>query len=433
MNFVFSLFFYLIYPSPELIKDHYFTFSHKEMFYIIEKDSIYQTLDGREFKSWSHENSFDHFNFGFLNANDQTYLISNGGGVVYLFEEMSLKRIDNSFEHKNKYFSYDFILGSKVYSFGGYGLLDDNNLISQFDLNFKEWSEHLTQGTKPPKQRYSIGQVIDSVLYVGGGISKHIDKDFNLTTTNQNNFWQHDFRNKSWNYIGKANNLFSKLMNKFYNKHRIKFNENTLVITQDEVFELDIKNNKLIIYNDINENLLFNLDQILYDPDKDLFMLTKLNDEKGSLDLFFLHREKLLGNDTMSHKLYSSKWTFSYYLFPFMLLVFTLFVVKRRTKKDALSVIKKNMSNIKNELSGHEYFILETLMNHHPKPVQFPSLLSKYEPNLSYESRVKKLRLAMSNLDEVIYKHTKRKALIFSRNKNDKRIKQVSIINYSKI
>ena len=72
-------------------------------------------------------------------------------------------------------------------------------------------------------------------------------------------------------------------------------------------------------------------------------------------------------------------------------------------------------------------------MNHHPNPVQFPSLLSEYEHNLSYESRVKKLRLGMSNLDEVIYKHTKRKALIFSRNKNDKRIKQVSIINYSKI
>ena len=80
MNFVFSLFFYLIYPSPELIKDHYFTFYHKEMFYIIEKDSIHQTLDGREFKSWSHENSLDHFNFGFLNADDQTYLISEGGG-----------------------------------------------------------------------------------------------------------------------------------------------------------------------------------------------------------------------------------------------------------------------------------------------------------------------------------------------------------------
>ena len=169
---------------------------------------------------------------------------------------------------------------------------------------------------------------IDSVLYIGGGISKHIDKDFNLTTTNQNNFWQHDFRNKSWNYVGKADHLFSELINKFYKKHLIQFNENTLVITQDEVFEVDIKNNKLIIYNDINENLLFNLDQIVFDPDKDLFMLTKLNDENGSLDLFFLNRDKLLGNDTMSHKLYSSKWTFSYYLFPFVLLVFILFVVK---------------------------------------------------------------------------------------------------------
>ena len=86
------------------------------------------------------------------------------------------------------------------------------------------------------------------------------------------------------------------------------------------------------------------------------------------------------------------------------------------------------MSIIKNELSGHEYFILEILINHYPNPVQFPSLLSEYEPNLSYESRVKKLRLAMSNIDETIYKCTKRKVLIFSRNKNDKRIKQVSIL-----
>ena len=129
----------------------------------------------------------------------------------------------------------------------------------------------------------------------------------------------------------------------------------------------------------------------------------------------------------MSHKLYSSKWTFSYYLFPFVLLVFILFVVKRRTKKDALSVIKKNMSNIKNEFSDHEYFILEILMNHHPNPVQFPSLLSEYEPHMSYESRIKKLRLSMSNIDEVISKYTKKRGLIFSKNKNDKRIKQVSL------
>jgi len=46
---------------------------------------------------------------------------------------------------------------------------------------------------------------------------------------------------------------------------------------------------------------------------------------------------------------------------------------------------------------------------------------------LSYESRVKKLRLSMSNIDEVIRKYTKKRALMFSKNKNDKRIKQVSL------
>jgi len=427
MNFLFSLFFYLISPSPELIKDYYFTFYNKEKFYIVQQDSVYETLDGSSFNSWPHGVNFTHFNFKALNTKDEVFLVSDGGGVVYHFEEKSFKRLDNSFEHRNKYFSYDFILGNKVYSFGGYGLFDDNNLISQFDLNFKEWSELLSKQNKPPKQRYPIGQLVDSVLYVGGGISKHIDKEFNLTVKNQNQFWAHDFRKRSWDYVGQADNLFSELMNKFYNKYIIEFNGNTLVITQDEVFEVDIKNNKLILYDDINENLLFDLDQILYNPIIDYFMLTKLNNEKGSLDLFFLNRDKLLGNDTMPHKLYSRKWTFSYYLFPFVLLVSILYITKRRTKKDALSVIRKNTSIIKNELSDHEYFILEILMNHHPDPVQFPALLSEYEPHLSYESRVKKLRLSMSNIDEVIRKYTKKRALIFSKNKNDKRIKQVSL------
>jgi len=76
---------------------------------------------------------------------------------------------------------------------------------------------------------------------------------------------------------------------------------------------------------------------------------------------------------------------------------------------------------------SQDFFILDTLLKHHPDPVQFPALLSEYEPHLSYESRVKKLRLSMSNIDKVIRKYTKKRALIFSKNKNDKRIKQVSL------
>ena len=78
MNFVFSLFFYLIYPSPELIKDYYFTFYNKEKFYIVQKDSVYETLDGSTFNSWSHGVIFSHYDFNPLNTNEGVFLVFNG-------------------------------------------------------------------------------------------------------------------------------------------------------------------------------------------------------------------------------------------------------------------------------------------------------------------------------------------------------------------
>ena len=427
MNFVFSLFFYLISPSPELIKDYYFTFYNKEKFYIVQQDSVYETLDGSSFNSWPHGVNFTHFNFKALNTKDEVFLVSDGGGVVYHFEENSFKRLDNSFEHRNKYFSYDFILENKIYSFGGYGLFDDNNLISQFDLDFKEWSELLTKQNKPPKQRYPIGQLVDSVLYVGGGLSKHIDNEVNLTVKNQNQFWAHDLRTKSWHYVGKADNLFSELINKFYNKYLIEFNGNTLIITLDKVFEVDIKNNKLILYNDINENLLFNLDQIIYNPVTNLFMLTKLNNESSLLDLYFININDLLGNKVKTYQLYTNIRPLIYYVIAFILFISIILLLMFRRKNDVIDKINYNLSVIQNELSSQDFFILQTLLKYHPDPVQFPALMSEYEPHLSYESRVKKLRLSMSNIDEVIRKYTKKRALLFSKNKNDKRIKQVSL------
>ena len=427
MSFILTLFFSLtINSNPELVKDQYFTFYHEDKFYIIQKDSVYETLDGSTFNSWSHGVIFSHYDFNPLNTNEEVFLVSDGGGVVYCFKDKSLKRIDDSFEHRNKYHSCDFIIGSKIFSFGGYGLFDDNNMITQFDTEFKQWSENITKSKKPPKQRNSIGQYMDSVLFVGGGISKHINKDLKLSKKFQNDFWQYDLEKNRWDYLGSANRIFSDLTNnEYYIKKLVKFGENTLLITQADVCEINIKDNKLIQYNEFNENVLFNLDQIIYNPFTKLFLLTNLNYESNTLDFLFVNRDKLLGKNKVSFKLYKNAYP-DYFIVFILLISISLILIFIR-KKDKIDIINKNLSVIKNELSSHDFLILETLLKHHPDPVQFPALLSKYEPNLSYESRVKKLRLSMSNIDEVIRKYTKKRALMFSKNKNDKRIKQVSL------
>ena len=196
-------------------------------------------------------------------------------------------------------------------------------------------------------------------------------------------------------------------------------------MVKHDVCEINIKDNKLIQYNEFNENVLFNLDQIIYNPFTKLFLLTNLNYESNTLDFLFVNRDKLLGKNKVSFKLYKNAYP-DYFIVFILLISISLILIFIR-KKDKIDIINKNLSVIKNELSSHDFLILETLLKHHPDPVQFPALLSKYEPNLSYESRVKKLRLSMSNIDEVIRKYTKKRALMFSKNKNDKRIKQVSL------
>lgn len=425
MNLILTLFFCVtINPIPEIVKDQYFTFYQKDKFYIVEEDIIYETRNGNTFKSWPHGVIFSHFNFTSLNLDEEVFLVSDGGGVVYCFKDNSLRRIDDSFEHRNKYHSYDFVLGSKIYSFGGYGLFDDNNLISQFDLKFKQWSEYLTTPKKPPKQRYSIGQLVDSILYVGGGVSKHVDKKLRLSKKHQNTFWQHDFKNKSWSYLGSANRKFSSLSNsEYYSKNLVQFGKNVLFISQAGVCEIDIKNNRLVQYNGFNQNVLFDVDQIIYNPFTKLFLLTKTNYQSGTLDLFFTNRHKLLGENAVPFKLYKNISFFYFIALTSVIFIVILLLLTR--KKNVIDVINKNLSAIKYELSTQDYLILETILENNSNPVQFPFLLSKYEPNLSYESRVKKLRLSMLKIDEVIFKYTKKRVLVFSKNKNDKRIKQV--------
>jgi hypothetical protein len=152
-----------------------------------------------------------------------------------------------------------------------------------------------------------------------------------------------------------------------------------------------------------------------------------LNYESDSLDLLFVNRDKLLGKNKVSFKLYKNAYSCYFIAFILFISISLILILIFRRKNDKIDIINNNLSIIKNELSSHDFFILEKLLKHHPDPVQFPALLSEYEPHLSYESRVKKLRLSMSNIDEVIRKYTKKRALMFSKNKNDKRIKQVSL------
>ena len=79
------------------------------------------------------------------------------------------------------------------------------------------------------------------------------------------------------------------------------------------------------------------------------------------------------------------------------------------------------------KLSKNDFLILKTIIDSHPNAVSFPLLLSIYAPDLSYESKVKKLRLTLNNIILQTKTLSNKKIIHVRKNKEDKRIKEIYI------
>ena len=212
MNLILSLVFVLILTPNRFIKNQFISFQHENSFVIIQNDSLYTTSDCITFSASYLGSQFQHYNFNSFNFDGKTYLLSKGGGVLYVYENKRLERIDKSFEHRNKFHSFDFSYNKQIFSFGGYGLFDDNNLLTYFDDKTKEWHEFAYQKSRnemPSKRKIPIGQIHNNSLFIGGGISKYVDSEFNISNNRLNDFWKFDLPSRKWEKLGSAKkNIF---------------------------------------------------------------------------------------------------------------------------------------------------------------------------------------------------------------------------------
>jgi len=64
-----------------------------------------------------------------------------------------------------------------------------------------------------------------------------------------------------------------------------------------------------------------------------------------------------------------------------------------------------------------------------PAATAYPELLKEIDPNLTYESRIKKLRHVLKSLEGRLQEHldTSESVLYYQQNKEDRRIKEVGI------
>ena len=130
------------------------------------------------------------------------FLVSKGSGMVWELTNGSVKRIDNSFDHKMTYRSDIFVKNDTIFKFGGYGFWSARNFFTYFSDTTNEWEFYNInkESYLPPGLSHFNSTLVGDFYFVSRGTS--IDLHNGTEYIANNNVWRFDFSNKRWTDLG---------------------------------------------------------------------------------------------------------------------------------------------------------------------------------------------------------------------------------------
>jgi hypothetical protein len=413
------------------IQNGSFLFTYKDQSYLISGDSIYSNPNEINWISKKHNLIIN--NFAFISNGNKGYLMHNSGGVIYQFDGMDFKRIDESFEFNTQYQSFPFLYNGSIYNFGGYGLFTFKNIITYFNESKRE-TEYVVTTTAISKSPFGrkkmFGQVIGDDLFIGSGFGFNNDKDNGAKTAIVlDDYWKFNLKTKEWNLLGNRKSFTDD------ENYTIiyDFNGKNLLVTKDMVCSIDIKENKVEFYGNASIDFIKSFKKdisrtyITYNKSKGGFYLILDKPNLGN-KLIFISTNEFLGKPTRSETLYSveDNSIFYYLLGGLIFLIAGFFIMNKKTNFKKISTKRKEIDLILNE---EEKQIFNLIFDKHPDFIPFPELMDVFESHLSYESRKKKLRSSLYQIEDKIMMVLKSKNKVFveRKNKEDLRIKEIKI------
>tara|TARA_B100000767_G_scaffold266567_1_gene284115 strand:- start:88 stop:1446 length:1359 start_codon:yes stop_codon:yes gene_type:complete len=332
----------------------------------------------------------------FVNSLSKNYFLDPLGGGVFLFENYSLSKIDNSFKHKMQIESSQFIYKENIYKYGGYGFWSDRNFITRFDLKTNEWElvPFSKSKTVPEGRHKSIIKVIGDTLYVIGGISLN---EFNpLVFENNNEVWKFDLVNGIWERLGEMKGWSEKLLN----YPIIDFEDKLIIDNKDEdvLYEIDIIKNTVRLFNRTSFTRKVNnasLPMFFYKGE--FYGFFKEDNSLNQITLVKRNSDEIFGKLISEDRFYENEINFINYIlsiFGFLLLIpISILIYKRRLIKNKL-IIKKDgklyFNTKKIDLEDQGLVMLKYLMTS-KEPVyskDIISLINKPQMEYSHKTRI---------------------------------------------
>ena len=238
-------------------------------------------------------------------VNSNYFFVNTAGGIVYKLQNDTIKRIDNSFDHKMQINSNIFVYDDKIVRYGGYGFWSARNFFTYFDTDLLEWETISPVNSKEvPTGTFDGLHILDhDNAYIFNG--KIID-DFNKTDMYFNNeVWKYNFKLQEWHYLGTADFInFDRL------GFPIRYKKSLLVLYTNGISTIDLGNNKLTKFKHgkYSHNVIPSLHHYFLNDRFYIFLFNKENNSNKNIVYLKSISEKEFIGEFVSEKLFYSNY-----------------------------------------------------------------------------------------------------------------------------
>jgi len=327
------------------------------------------------------------------------YFLYPGGGLLFVYENNQIKRIDRSFAHRNQFSGHFFCYKNTPYLMGGYGYWKSNSLLTKFNFQTKEWDYIETRGQIPELGVNKGSFVVDNdILYVFDFYEKIDDKD-----QKNDNLYELDLKSLKWEKKGSLNSLFDNDIQKKIVSIRVPFNGTKYLQKSDgskEILIIEPSKNSVKLYE--NESLSLMARNAIVVGSKIIYSTLSADRSYESLVV----KDFSNGLELKSEAILSNDFNLfvSYFLIVALFVVFLLGITFLKFKNDALFFVinGNNLSGLNKSivLSNDEKFILELLSNSKNNSVDNVFFLNYFKnPALSEDANIKRKNKAISDLN----------------------------------
>ena len=289
----------------------------------------------------------------------QPYFVNNAGGMVYVLENDTLRRIDRSFNHLMQNGSWIFTYDDKILKYGGYGFWSNRDFFIFFDPEKIEWDIYKEVRSKriPAGIQGAMGiQDNDEIHLFGGSIMNPYNRKEWLMN---DEIWSFNFNTLQWHFLGNTEPLPNPYKS-------VAYDDKMILIYTNELVRIDVKGNKKTEFQ-----LSSSTSQI-----KAAALVSHFNDKfyvliNASRTLLIIDEEDFFGPVISENRLYTnpSYWmgiSVRLLVSALMLALAVWLLVKWLRKRNKVQVLENGL-RYKNkfvEFDKRQIQVLQLLINH---------------------------------------------------------------------